>query len=116
MPRRMTRALCWKTVPGPESGHFASARGLYRVGETVTAADPNRWPGHRASLFALTTVEAALHRAWQLGHRVFELSYDESDLQAIEVTAGGQQELRIARCRVEREVNVTPCTCAWCQR
>jgi hypothetical protein len=102
----MSRALAWKTVPGPESSHLAPARGSYRVGETVAAADPSRWPGHRASLFALTSVEAALHRARQLGHRVFELSYDESDFQAIEVTAGGQQELRIALCRVERELNV----------
>jgi hypothetical protein len=84
----MARALCWKTVKRGVSRAESHAVGLSEVGAEVAAARPQRFPAHTASLFALPTLELAIERAQKLYGSdpkracIFELSYDEDDLQS----------------------------------
>ena len=60
----------------------------------------------------MPTHEDALERVrklYRFGNvQIFELAYDDADLQEVETTAGGQRILRLARCTVtaERDLDV----------
>lgn len=116
----MTR-LAWKTVPHGRIGHLASGRGLYRAGETIEAKNPGGNAGaHTSWLFAFSTLDGALHRASTLYRSdpaavsIFELSYD-GDSGTHRDVGDRWGEVWFPRCKVERQLEPTPCPCDWCQ-
>lgn len=100
-------APVWKTIPTRQMDS-APAFGMYTVGGTVTAANPDGDDHMFTSwLYGCRSREAALRRGHGLYGRqpgrfeIYRLTVDEADLDDDWVRAGGRNYVRFKRCTVE---------------